>query len=95
MENDAVLWNLDARGIATVTLNRPGVNNAYNADLVNGVLAAMDTLGGAAGLRLVVVCGAGKHFQAGADLEWLRSVSERSHADNVTFSEQRRRSSID
>jgi len=86
MGNDAVLWNLDARGIATVTLNRPEVNNAYNAELVNGVLAALDTLGGDAGLRLVVVRGAGRHFQAGADLEWLRSVSERSHADNVAAS---------
>ena len=86
MGNDAVLWNLDVRGIATVTLNRPAVNNAYNADLVNGVLAAMDALGGDASLRLVVVRGAGRHFQAGADLEWLRSVSERSHADNVAAS---------
>jgi len=28
---------VDARGVATVTLNRPEVNNAYNGDLIDGV----------------------------------------------------------
>ncbi len=35
-----VLWDVDARGVATVTLNRPEVNNAYNSDLIEGVLRA-------------------------------------------------------
>jgi len=30
----SVLWDLDARGVGTVTLNRPEVNNAYNGDLI-------------------------------------------------------------
>ena len=45
MPASPVLWNLDERGVATVTLNRPEVNNAYDAGLINGVLAAMDELG--------------------------------------------------
>ena len=40
-----VLWSVDGRGVATVTLNRPEVNNAYNGDLIDGVLAALDALG--------------------------------------------------
>jgi len=37
--NDTVLWEIDRRGVATVTLNRLQVNNAYNGDLiVSGVL---------------------------------------------------------
>jgi methylglutaconyl-CoA hydratase len=86
MTNNAVLWDRDARGVATVTLNRPQVNNAYNAEFVEGVLGALDALGGEAGLRAVVIRGAGRHFQAGADLEWLRAVSGRPHADNVAAS---------
>jgi len=35
--NGTVLWALDARGVATVTFNRPQVNNAYNGDLIQGV----------------------------------------------------------
>lgn len=86
MENQAVISSLDARGVATVTLNRPRVNNAYDAGLVDGLLAAMDTLGREAGLRVVVLRGAGRHFQAGADLTWLRAVSAQSHAANVAAS---------
>ena len=56
-----VLWNVDARGVATVTLNRPEVNNAYNGELIQGLLAALDALGGAQGLRAVVIKGNGKH----------------------------------
>ena len=37
-----VLWEIDARGVARVTLNRPEVNNAYNGALIDGVLAALD-----------------------------------------------------
>jgi len=66
-----VLWNVDARGVATVTLNRPEVNNAYNGELIEGVLNALDALGGHKGLRAVVLKGNGKHFQAGADLKWI------------------------
>ena len=69
-----VLWEVDARGVATVTLNRPEVNNAYNGDLIDGVLAALEALGAHKGLRAVVVKGNGKHFQAGADLKWINAV---------------------
>ena len=44
-----VLWDIDARGVATVMLNRPEVNNAYNGELIDGLLAALDALGGAQG----------------------------------------------
>lgn len=81
-----VLWQLDSRGVATVTLNRPAVNNAYNGELIQGLLAAMDALGLQSALRVVVLRGAGKHFQAGADLKWLNEVATQRHADNVRAS---------
>src|SRR5436305_596034 len=34
-----VLWSVDGRGVATVTLNRPEVNNAYNGELINAAEA--------------------------------------------------------
>jgi methylglutaconyl-CoA hydratase len=73
--NDTVLWNVDRRGVATVTLNRPRVNNAYNGDLIDGLHAAMDALDREPGLRIVVLKGNGRHFQAGADLAWISSVA--------------------
>jgi methylglutaconyl-CoA hydratase len=57
-----VLWDLDERGVATVTLNRPEVNNAYNGDLIQGILNALDALGAAPAVRTVVIKGSGRPF---------------------------------
>lgn len=82
MANDTVLWEIDRRGVATVTLNRPAVNNAYNGDLLQGLHDAMDALGREANLRVVVLRGNGRHFQAGADLAWINGVATQSPAEN-------------
>jgi methylglutaconyl-CoA hydratase len=82
MSNDPVLHHTDARGVATVLLNRPEVNNAYDDTVIRGLLGAMDELGAGGALRAVVVRGAGKHFQAGADLNWIRRVAAQSAEDN-------------
>jgi methylglutaconyl-CoA hydratase len=79
---DPVLWEIDRRGVGTVTLNRPHVNNAYNGDLLQGLHDAMDALGRDKGLRTVVLRGNGRHFQAGADLAWILSVAAQSPAEN-------------
>lgn len=79
---DPVLWSLDPRGVARVTLNRPEVNNAYDGDMIEGLHEAMDTLGAEAGLRAVVIAGNGRHFQAGADLTWLNAVRAGSPEEN-------------
>jgi methylglutaconyl-CoA hydratase len=82
MSQPAVLKSIDARGVATVTLNRPEVNNAYDESLIQGLHDAMDELGANPALRVVVLRGAGKHFQAGADLKWIMRVAAQSAAEN-------------
>src|SRR5437764_12693980 len=84
--NDTVLWSVDPRGVATVTLNRPEVNNAYNGAMIDGLLAALDSLGGAKGLRAVVLKGNGKHFQAGADLKWMNAGRKCSPEEHLRVS---------
>ena len=84
MSEKSVLWSVDGRGVATVTLNRPAVNNAYDDDLIQGLHEAMDALG--AGVRVVVLKGAGKHFQAGADLKWIASVAAQGEPENLAAS---------
>ncbi len=82
MSDETVLHSVDARGVASVTLNRPQVNNAYDGALIQGLLDAMDELGAHAGLRAVVLRGAGSHFQAGADLKWVRHIAAQSQDEN-------------
>ena len=52
-----VLSSIDARGVATVTFNRPEVNNAYNAELIQGVLEGLDHFLVTAAVRVVVLKG--------------------------------------
>ena len=86
MSAKPILWALDGRGVATVTLNRPEVNNAYDGEMIAGLLATMDTLGGEPSLRVVVLKGNGRHFQAGADLAWINAIRPQSAAANEAAS---------
>jgi len=81
-----VLWEVDARGVARVAFNRPEVNNAYDGDLIDGVLEALEVLSEVEGLRAVVLTGRGRHFQAGADLTWINEVRLRGDEENERVS---------
>jgi methylglutaconyl-CoA hydratase len=81
-----VLLAIDDRKVASVILNRPAVNNAYNGDFIQDMLAAIDAIDKVAGLRAVVVKGSGKHFQAGADLNWINAVRTSSLEENINVS---------
>lgn len=88
---DEVLLEVDERGVASVTLNRPEVNNAYDEAMLRGVHDAVDaaeaSLATDAPVRCVVLRGNGRHFQAGADLRWLHAVRAGSPEDNLAASE--------
>jgi 2-(1,2-epoxy-1,2-dihydrophenyl)acetyl-CoA isomerase len=67
-------------GIAWLTLNRPDVRNAMNAEMREEILRVLDAAAGDAAIRCVVVTGAGKGFCTGADLSGSRTgVAEPPH----------------
>ena len=70
-----VLLDLAPSGIATVTLNRPDIGNAYNEDLLDALIAGLVRLAPDPAVRALVLRGAGKHFQAGADISWLAAAT--------------------
>lgn len=76
MTDRPVLLDIDARGIATATLNRPERGNAYNEDLLHALIDGMRRLRADPAVRALVIRGAGRHFQAGADLDWLAQAAE-------------------
>ena len=82
---DPVLWRVDKRGVAEVTLNRPQVYNAYNGDMIAALLAAFDTLARESA-RVIVITGKGRNFQAGADVKWLDAVRRSPPQDNLRAS---------
>jgi len=83
--SNAVIWRVDERGVAYITLNRPQVYNAYNGDLIAALLLAFDKLAGEP-VRTVLITGAGRNFQAGADVKWLDAVRRASPQDNLRAS---------
>jgi len=71
---DAILdEHIDARGVATLTLNRPEKRNALDAALIAALDVAAARLGADPGVRVVVLTGAGDSFCAGGDLDWMRA----------------------
>ncbi|WP_310632799.1 enoyl-CoA hydratase/isomerase family protein [Paraburkholderia sp.] len=71
-----------AEHIATVTLNRPDVRNAFNETMIAEVSAAFTALGARDDVRAIVLAGNGKAFCAGADLNWMRKMAGYSDAEN-------------
>lgn len=67
---------------AYVTLNRPDVRNAFNAELIDELTDCFHQLSQEAELRAVVIGGAGKAFCAGADLNWMRASIDQSEEAN-------------
>lgn len=61
--------------IAHLILNRPEVFNAINEQMINDLRKAIETLGGDESIRVVIITGAGKAFQAGADITELSGMN--------------------
>jgi methylglutaconyl-CoA hydratase len=62
-----LLEDLSARGIVTLTLNRPDVANTYDQDVLDGLHDAFERLAQDPRVRALVLRGAGRHFCGGGD----------------------------
>jgi len=68
--------------IATITLNRANVHNAFDDALIADLTTALVDCELDANVRVVVLTGSGASFSAGADLNWMRAMAQASEADN-------------
>ena len=68
MNSSSVLAGQDARGIATVTFNRPDKANSYDYPMIAAVARHAERFAADEKVRAVVIRGAGKHFSAGSDV---------------------------
>jgi methylglutaconyl-CoA hydratase len=69
-------------GTAVVLLNRPQKRNAFNAQVIEELSDAFETISKNLQCRLVLIRGAGPVFSAGADLEWMRAAANYSTSEN-------------
>jgi methylglutaconyl-CoA hydratase len=68
--------------VATVQMQRPEVHNAFDAQLIAELTAALEHLDRDASVRAVVLSGAGSTFSAGADLNWMLGMARATELEN-------------
>jgi len=83
MDEQSVLQSIDANGVATLTLNRPEVHNAFDDHLIVQLTHKLRELDHHASVRVVVLAAGGKSFSAGADLNWMKRIARYSEAENI------------
>ena len=81
--SESVLCEVDPRGVATITLNRPEKRNAFDDTLIARLTDTLLDLRARDDVRVIILTGAGSAFSAGADLNWMRSMADYSEEDNV------------
>ena len=70
-------------GVATVTLDRPDVRNAFNAEVIGEMTGVFVELGERAEVRCIVLAANGPAFCAGADLNWMKGMAAYTYDQNV------------
>lgn len=83
MSEKTVLSKVDDRGVATITLNRPDVHNAFDDALIETLTNALNKVDRDEEIRVVVLAANGKSFSAGADLHWMKRMAGYSKAENL------------
>ena len=72
-----------AAKVATVTLNRPELRNAFNAASIAELTHVFDALGREPNVRAIVLAANGSAFCAGGDLNWMKTMAGYSDAENL------------
>ena len=80
-----VRLDVDADGIATLTLNRPEQLNAFDLKMIEAWRAALEAAEADERVKVVVVTGAGRAFCAGGDFEEMAKFSEMNSLDRKNF----------
>lgn len=70
-------------GVAQITMSRPAVFNAFDEAMIGELDAAFALLSDDAEVRAIVLAGDGKHFSAGADLQWMQRASAAPYEWNL------------
>ncbi|MGM0524828.1 MAG: enoyl-CoA hydratase/isomerase family protein [Pseudomonadota bacterium] len=76
-------YEVDTRGVARLTLNRPEVHNAFDDIMIAELLEALSKADNDDSVRVLVLQSEGKNFSAGADLNWMRSMADKDYQQNI------------
>ena len=83
MTDKSLLIEVDQRGVASATINRPEVLNAFDEDLIGRISSAFESLDTDHAVRIVVLRATGRVFCAGADIGWMQRAASNAFDDNL------------
>ena len=81
---DLIRFEATEEGLAVVTLNRPDVHNAFNAELIAELTDVFTMISEQPTIRMMILRGEGPSFSAGADLNWMKRAATHTRDDNET-----------
>ncbi len=81
--NEPILLRQDRGAVATLVLNRPQARNALSLALMDALIGELKAIAADAGVKAVVLAGAGPAFCAGHDLKELRAMPRRDFYEQV------------
>ncbi len=87
MSKPSVTTQIDRRGVATVTLDRPERHNAFDDIVIAELSTAFQDVASDNNVRVMVLAATGKHFSTGADLAWMRRMGNANYDDNLSDAE--------
>jgi methylglutaconyl-CoA hydratase len=87
MTEPHVLTDINAEGVATVTLNRAAKHNAFDDTIIARLRQTFDALARRIDVRVVVLASTGRNFSAGADLGWMKRMAGYDYGHNMKDAE--------
>ena len=71
------------KNVARIALNRPEVRNAMNTLMIKELTEAVDWLDARDDIRVIEICGNGKSFCAGADINYMKDIASFGYDQNL------------
>lgn len=79
----SLITEISGRGVATITMCRADVHNAFDDELIDRLRRELQGLENDPTVRVVVLAAEGKSFSAGADLNWMKRMAAYDRAENL------------
>jgi methylglutaconyl-CoA hydratase len=87
MDYQNILFTREDTGVTRITLNRPHCHNAFDDQTITEIRHALSAVAERPDTRALVLESEGKHFSAGADLDWMRRMADYDFGHNMRDAE--------
>ncbi|WP_261859036.1 enoyl-CoA hydratase-related protein [Photobacterium sanguinicancri] len=88
LQPQSIVLNIEKNGVAYLALNRAEKHNAFDSNIIAELIEQLTILNNNPNIRALVLQANGKHFSAGADLQWMRSMTDKTPEENQEDAER-------